>query len=891
MPACARTNLLPSLLAAMLMLAAASIAFGQGDPFVLNAGWQLQEAPKVSQPAAEVSSRGFHAEGWYRATVPGTVLTTLVDTHVYPEPTYGENNRPEIIPDSLAATSFWYRTQVRLPHSYAGRRVWLNFDGINFASEIWVNGFHAGTTRGAFVRGRFDITAMIDRNKDIVIAVLVSPEPHPGIPHEHTWSAGVGKNGGVTATDGPTFLSTLGWDWLAPVRDRDTGIWQQVFLSASGPVRIEDPQVSSDLSMPRLDAADLTIRTNLANDMGVPCRGTLIGTIGDIVFAKHVEIPPHTSQSVSFDKKDTAALHLQNPRLWWPNGYGAQNLYNLHLTFAEGRRISDAHDVSFGIRKIEYTAPGSDNLTIIVNGVKVFIRGGDWGLDEALKRIPRDRLDAAVRMHRDANLNMIRNWVGQSTGEDFYQLCDFYGILVWDEFFQPNPTDGPNPDDLKTYLENVRDKVLRFRNHPSIALWCGRNEGDPPAAIDDVLRTLMDELDPQRLYQSNSTDGRGVISHGPYGWRAPREFYKPDKPFKTETGSISVPTLESIHGMMPQRDWETIGDDWAQHDFAKGAQHGDLYPGLMAARYGAAVNLADFVRKAQLMNYEAFRAMFEGRNASMFQPNTGVMTWMSNPAQPSFVWQLYHYDLEPNASLFAVKLASEKVHIQLNEATGYIQIVNNQPYLLDAASAHISIYNLNGTLAYVHEAKVRVDPSSVATLDPIEIPHTLSSVYFVRLELDDSSGRTLSRNFYWQASPMQQDMFLDMNGMPVVEIQATPLRQDNAGTTRIEVELSNPAKGVALMIHMQLRRRQGQRILPVFYSDNYISLVPGERRTIAIEAATQQLGHQDAVVVIDGWNVSVSPLSRDGVSVSLNVDAQIDSWPVTGLPFQVRGLR
>ncbi len=296
-----------------------------------------------------------------------------------------------------------------------------------------------------------------------------------------------------------------------------------------------------------------------------------------------------------------------------------------------------------------------------------------------MKRVPRERLEAQFRMHALANLNMIRNWVGQSTNPDFYELADKYGILLWDEFFQPNPNDGPDVADVPTYLANVTDKVLRYRNHPAIAVWCARNEGYPPKELDDMLKAKMAVLDPTRLYQSNSADGRGVSSHGPYYWRAPRYFYEVKEAFKTETGSVSIPTIESIQGMMPEKDWETINDDWAQHDMAAGAQRGDKYPGILAKRYGAIRNLADFVRKGQMANYEAFRAMYEGRNAQMFKGTTGILTWMSHPAQPSFVWQLYHYDLEPNAALYAVKKAAEMVHVQLNEANGGIEMVNNLP--------------------------------------------------------------------------------------------------------------------------------------------------------------------------------------------------------------------
>lgn len=394
----------------------------------------------------------------------------------------------------------------------------------------------------------------------------------------------------------------------------------------------------------------------------------------------------------------------------------------------QGNQDSDATDTSFGIRTISYEAPGSDALTIAVNGVKVFIRGGDWGLDDAMKRIPRARPEAEIRMHQQANLNMIRNWVGQSTSEDFYDLCDKYGILVWDEFFQPNPNDGPNPENLQIYLMNVRDKILRFRDHPSIALWCARNEGYPPPEIDNALRMMIPELERVRLYQPSSTARRGVISHGPYYWREPRAFYVYDAPFKTETGSVSVPTLESVHGMVPERDWETINDDWAEHDMAKGAQHGDTYPYVLAGRYGRIVNLADFVRKAQLMNFESFRAMYEGRNAKLFQPYTGVLTWMSHPAQPSFVWQLYHYDLDPNASMFAVKSAAELIHIQLNEADGQIQIINNLPTLIAGATAHLSLLNLDGKSVLERDYPVNATADSAINLTPQPVPDGLSAV-------------------------------------------------------------------------------------------------------------------------------------------------------------------
>jgi len=703
----------------------------------------------------------------------------------------------------------------------------------------------------------------------------------------------MGKNGGITAIDGPTFLSTIGWDWLPAIRDRDTGIWQRVYLTATGPVLVKDPLVTTDLPLPSIDSSDVTVQATVENVTDQPQKGVLKGTIESIAFEQAVEIAAHSSQKVTFDKATTPALHMEHPRLWWPNGYGPQNIYKLHLSFEQEGAASDSQDVSFGVRKITYAVPDSENLTISVNGARVFIRGGNWGLDEGLKRLPRERLDAEIHMHQIAHLNLIRNWVGQSTGEDFYELCDKYGMLIWDEFFQPNPSDGPDPTDLDTYMANVRDKILRYRNHPSIAVWCARNEGFPPKEIDDRLRVLMAELEPTRRYQPSSTSGAGVRSHGPYNWRNPREFYKiTDDFFKTETGSMSVPTLESIHGMMPQKDWEMITDDWAEHDFAKGAQHGNEYPSIVASRYGKVRNLADFVRKAQLMNYEAFRAMYEGRNAQLFHPTTAIITWMSHPAQPSFVWQLYHYDMEPNASQFAVRCAGEMVHIQFNESTGELQVINNLPVAFDGGSAHVTVYNLDGSVAYEHESPVSAPAATAVGLGPVQFPERLSAVHFIKADLKDSSGKMVSTNFYWRAAPEHQDDLTDLNKLPAVTLESQVARKDGDGKSQVTVTLKNGSSNIALMTHVQLRRKKsGERVLPVFYDGNYISLVPGEERTITMAADESALDGEDALVTGDGWNTTVAPNSSKGVAIAPNVDADPSRSPETGLPFQTEGLR
>ncbi len=859
-------------------------------------GWKMQDSARVSAEAATISTAGFEPQGWYAATVPGTVLTTLVNNGVYPEPLYGENMRA--IPESLNKTSYWYRTTFAVPVGYKGRHTWIHFGGINYSAQIWVNGHEVGTMRGAFMRGDFNVSQFAQPGRRAVLAVLVAPQPHPGVPHEHTVALGVGQNGGETAVDGPTFLSTIGWDWLPAIRDRDTGIWLPVTMDATGPVLVKDPFISADLSATH-ESADLHVSATLENKSPKPVTGTLTGVIrlwnaqaqnapsqnpqiGEIAFHKSVTIAANGAEAVVLDSKSTPELRLSDPKLWWPNGYGPQNLYTLTLRFDVGKTSSDSNSQRFGIRKIEYQVADSENLTLSVNGVRVMARGGNWGLDEGMKRIPRERLDAQFHMHALANLNIIRNWVGQSTSPDFYDMADKYGILLWDEFFQPNPLDGPDVSDVPTYLANVTDKVLRYRNHPSIALWCARNEGYPPKELDDTLHTLMDRLDPTRLYQSNSSAGRGVASHGPYYWRSPRFFYVIRESFKTETGSVSIPTIESIQGMMPQKDWETINDDWAQHDMAAGAQRGNEFPASLAVRYGHIRNLADFVQKGQLATYEAFRAMYEGRNSEMFKTTTGVITWMSHPAQPSFVWQLYHYDLEPNAALYAVKKASETVHVQFNEENRDIEVVNNRPEALNLLTVKALIYRFDGTLdSQETYAIAQVPGSSTITAAKIEVSARISPLYFIKLDLTDASGNLLSSNFYWQH--VAQDQFDGLMNLPTVVLDAEANTRTGGDNTVLTLTLHNNTSHVALLSHLQLhQKKSGRRVLPVFYSDNYVSLVPGESSTVSIEAATKDLQGDLPLIELDGYNVDVKPV--DGpVSIIANVNALPSHWPASNI--------
>ncbi|MGA2247412.1 MAG: sugar-binding domain-containing protein, partial [Verrucomicrobiota bacterium] len=715
----------------------------RGNDLLFNAGWKMIEAPKLAgAEGAQLSGPGWDVGAWHDATVPGTVLTTLVNDGVYPDPCFGLNNL--LIPESLNRQDYWYRLEFTAPGKFARRRLWLDFNGINYYAEVWLNGRYLGHITGAFTRGQFDVTPWIKVESTNVLAVMVAPPPDPGIPSEQSAAFGPGDNGGKLSLDGPTFVCTEGWDWIPAIRDRDTGLWQDVILRAAGPVTIVDPQVITSLPLPDVSRAGITVSAEVKNASEVGQAGVLKGSFEGVAFDQPVTVSPGEIKKVVFAPADFPQLEVRHPRLWWPNGYGKPELYHLNLKFVTADQdVSDKASARFGIRELSYEMtvkmpggrtrrvdftptlargnsqavidnrresmgwrdlwpdklklvsvwPGAENspalkpvaedgmgsyLVLKVNGQKIFCNGGNWGMDDALKRISRERLEPYIRLHRDAHLTMIRNWAGQSTSETFYDLCDEYGILVWNDFWMNTEGWNYSPSDHDLFLGNVADTIKRFRNHPSIAIWCARNEGVPPEDINQGNDRLIRELDGTRWYQPNSRLV-GLRDSGPWD-RQPLEKYFSDlnHGFSTEMGAPSIPSAEVLRTMMAKEDLWPPADVWAYHDFhSQGALRQEAVVREIHRRYGETKDLDEFCAKAQMLNYETYRAIYEGFDSRLWNDCSGVLLWMSHPSWPSVVWQLYSSDYEPNASYFGAKKAGEPVHIQMNLPDCGIAVVNH----------------------------------------------------------------------------------------------------------------------------------------------------------------------------------------------------------------------
>ncbi|MFP5234966.1 MAG: glycosyl hydrolase 2 galactose-binding domain-containing protein [Acidobacteriota bacterium] len=804
-------------------------------------GWKLQRASLVTADGAQLSTPGFAGKDWMIATVPGTALTSYLNDGAIADPDFGENQYA--ISDSFFTADFWYRNEFTAPVAkQAGQHYWLNFDGVNWKAEVYLNGQHVGRIDGGFMRGKFDVTALIHPGAANALAVRIIRNANPGSTKD---KEGPTVNGGALGRDNPTYHASAGWDWMSTIRGRDTGIWSNVTLTQSGAVTIENPLVTTTLPLPDTSSADVTIAATLHNVESHAVTGTLQAKFGDLVVEQPVTLDASSSKTVELAPAAQPALHIKDPKLWWPNGYGDPNLYPVTISFLVNGQPSDSTHFNAGIREFTYSEDGGV-LRIWINGRRFIARGGNWGFPESMLRYRAREYDTALRYHRDEHFDMIRNWVGQTGDEAFYDAADRNGIVIWQDFWLANPWDGPNPDDDQLFLTNARDYLLRIRNHASLGIFCGRNEGYPPQPIDDGLRSMIAELEPHSHYISSSADGP-VSGHGPYRVE-PLKFYFQHTPEKmhSEIGAPNVPEMPILERTLSPEGMWPIGPQWRLHDYYPE----NPFTTAVDKDYGGAKSADEYASLAQFVDYNAYRGMFEGQSKNRL----GVLIWMSHPAWPSILWQTYDYFFDTDAAYYAVKKASEPLHIQWNAASDAVEVVNYSAGNQSGLTARAEVIDIDGTVKWQKSAML--DSREDSTVSPItmQYPAGLARTHFIRLTLL-KGDKVLSTNFYLHGTTPEDYTGIRTLGPARVKMKTRVKRVGNQWT--IEAELRNVSKTPALMVRVKaVRAKSGDLIVPALYDDNYIALMPGERTTIHIELNSADARGERPRLILKGFNLT-----------------------------------
>ena len=811
-------------------------------------GWQLQRASEVQAGGVEIASPAYKAEGWVTATVPGTVLTSYKNVGALADPNYADNQL--MISESFFNSNFWYRNEFQVPTSFKRDRVFLNFDGINWKANVYLNGKQVGRLEGAFIRGKFDVTDCVKEGTN-VLAVEIIKNAHIGAIKEKNKQS-TDFNGGILGADNPTFHATIGWDWIPTMRGRNIGIWNDVFLTTTGKVTVQDPYVQTQFALPDTTQARLTAEVVVKNHDGRDVSGVLQGKVGDVTFEQPVQLKAGEERTVVFDADRFPQLQVKNPRLWWPNGYGTPYLYDANFTFKVGEEVSDARDFKVGIRQMTFNEDGGV-LNLYVNGRRFIGRGGNWGFSESNLNYRGREYETAVAYHADMNFTMLRNWVGMIGDEELYDACDKYGIMIWQDFWLANPADGPDPYYPDMFIANAEDYVKRIRSHASIGLYCGRNEGFPPETIDKALRRIVKEEHPGMHYISSSADDV-VSGHGPYRMLPAKTYFTletgNDK-FHSERGMPNVLTYESfLRTYSPEGIWPQ-SHQWGMHDYTlEGAQGATSFNEIIATGYGQPESAKEFADLAQWVNYDGHRSLFESRSKNRM----GLLMWMSHSCWPSMVWQTYDYYFEPTAAYFAIKKASEPLHIQWNPATDEVEVVNYHAGLRPGLKARVQVINMDATVAWEKEVTVDSREDTTEKCIKLEFPDGLSQVHFIKLTLEEN-GKAVSENFYHRSKV--ENNYQALKQLPKVSLRAqTQYDKGDDGEWKAEVTVENRSDAPALMVRLNIvGDKDGKQFLPIFYSDNYFALLPGETKVVRVHWKDVDTRGNAPLLKVSGYNV------------------------------------
>ena len=867
------------LFAAATLLRGVAVKAAEPEKLFLHKDWQLQSSCEVKASGAEISAPGFDAKSWHRTDIPGTVVGALVTDKTYPDPNYGTNLRSfpgfnddpqhffsnlDMPKGSPFRCAWWFRTEFTPPADAERKTNWLNFLGINYRANVWLNGqkiADANEVAGTFATFEFNVSKSLRPGKTNALAVEISAP---------------GKNDlGIT------------WvDWNPTPPDKDMGIWKEVFLRSSGDVSLRNPFVASKLDSDYKNAS-LTISAELRNVANHAVTGVFRAEVDGKQVNQQVSLNAGETKTVSFAREQYAQLRLENARIWWPYTMGEPNLYTAKLSFEIGNDISDAARVSFGVREVTSELTDKGYRLFKINGRKVLIRGAAWAPD-LLLRWSAQRLDADLSYVRDMGLNTIR-LEGRIDREELFDKADRLGILVmpgWTCCDAWEKWSNWKEEQHKIAAESMRSQIRILRNHPSVFVWLYGSDGPPPANVEKMYLGILKELNwPNPSVSSASatattvTGESGVKMTGPYEYVPPVYWLADTKAggaygYNTETSpGPAIPPRESLERFIPKDHLWPIEGVWNFHAGGERFTTVNVFSDALNRRYGAATSLDDYERKAQAMTYDGQRAMFEAYGRNKYTA-TGVIQWMLNNAWPSLIWHLYDYYLVPAGGYFGTKKATEPIHVQYSYDDNSVAVVNSTYQAVPGVKVGAKLYNLDAKEKGARQGTMNVAPDSSTKAFDVPKVDDLTKTYFLRLLLHDAAGKLLSDNFYWLSTKQDlldwkhkkdtvytpQAEFGDLTGLntlPKVNLDVKSSKQEQGSKVGVRVTVRNPSSSIAFMVHFRVSKgKGGEDATPIFWSDNYFSLLPGEQREVTATYDPANLDDKAAVLEVDGYNVA-----------------------------------
>ena len=604
----------------------------------------------------------------------------------------------------------------------------------------------------------------------------------------------------------------------------------------------------------------------------VKCKVTGELTDENIHFEKIVNLIRGENQTITFTSADFPELKIRHPRLWWPRFKGNQELYQLRLRVTVEGQTSDSLTTRFGIRDIvaDRNTPDSSK-TFYINGKKIFIRGANW-IPEGMLRNSDSRMYAELRYTQQSGINLLRLWGGGIAESDyFYQLCDEFGILIWQEFWLTGDT--KHPQDTPLYLDNLESTIKRIRNHPSLIFYVSSNEStEVSGAKERIMAT-----DNTRPYQMQS-ECDGVHDGSPYQQVNPMQHYENTASsrgsridgFNPEYGAPTLPTAEVLRETMAEKDlWPINKEVWDYLDGNGFHQMTTKYKDLVN-NYGPSNSIDEFAEKAQLLGAMNSKSIWEVWNYNKFgfgdRYCSGLLFWYLNCPVRQVCGRMWDWSLEPTASLYHTQNALEPLHAQFDYLKNTVSIYND--YLRSFRNYRLvaEVYDLDSKKISSQNIPFDIPEDAVAKdLIKLTFGPEITPVHFISLRILDDKGKEVARSFYWRSSDKYLGKttltgpaaggFESLGTMKKTELTTKCMVIQTEGNYKVELMIRNPTNRIAFFTRLQLLDADQKPVRPSFYSDNFFSLLPGETKHVAIETAILPISGAGYTIIVNGWNV------------------------------------
>ena len=778
---------------------------------------------------------------WVPAQVPSTIMGVLTTNGIEPEALTAEDYAK--IDKQQFEKGWKYRATFNMPDLKEGEHALLDFDGICYRANVWLNGQQIADSQemvGSFRQFEYDVTKQIANDNELTVEVFRALPGEPNIGFA---------------------------DWNPRPADESMGIYREVRVKTCGNVAISHSAVRSRVNTETLNEAWLTVATELKNLSDEPVTGTLQGTADGQPFSCEVTLDAGENRRFVLPEE----IHIDHPRLWWCHNMGEPELCNLHVAFVENNKVSDSEDVRFGIREIHsyLTEEGYRGFTL--NGKKVLLRGAGWTDDIYLRDTPEsNRLQ--LEYVRDMNMNTVRLEGFWGTSQNLYDLCDELGLFIlvgwschweWEDYLGSHceePYGGIlSGEQIDIVAKSFEDQVMWLRYHPSIIGWFVGSDMLPKPELEARYQQFLSQED-DRDYLISAKDQKSELSGpsgtkmaGPYEYVGPSYWYLPEAPgggfgFNTETGiGAQLPVKESLEKMLGKQLWP-IDDRWNPFCTVSAADMNSLKQlnEVIHERFGDAKDIDEYLYRADMLNYESTKAMFESFRAH-WPHTTGIIQWMLNGARPGIYWQLYDYYKQPNAAYYGVKKGNAPVQLIYDYYAKTVYAVNET---LQPANVKASMKLLKD--GQTTEDSQQVEIASGTVVKVFDIDTTGAPAAFLFLKLTDGDGSEVATNEYflpsgndsydwtkttWVNTPITQYAsyaMLDSLCTKDCEVSVKPKAEG-----LYEVSVSNPSDKVAFMIRLAARDQNGKLICPAYWSDNYFSLAPGDSRTVTCKLPSQ----------------------------------------------------